>query len=111
MQEEKINASKNGVQDEDYQRDLYYYYDPGLFYEVNDIGLATALVCSGFDVLFIDVKNNKNPIFIFELEQGPNEGEFRITNTADLYFLEKLAVNAKSYFDNLKALKSRLYTL
>jgi hypothetical protein len=68
-----------------------------------DLGVATALLCAGFEFLSIDKGGNHRSLFIFKREEN-------IEETANLYFSDRLKVKARSFFDHLKALKNKLYS-
>lgn len=67
-----------------------------------DLGTAAALLCSDFVLLSLDRTNPRRVLFIFKYKK-------RIEETANAYFADRLKLNARSFFDQLKALKSRLY--
>lgn len=67
-----------------------------------DLGTAAALLCSGFVLLSLDRANPRRVLFVFKYKK-------RIEETANAYFADQLKLNARSFFDQLKALKSRLY--
>lgn len=74
-------------------------------YGINDLGQATALVCAGFEV--IDLASNPDSdrvTFYFQ----PSE---RIATTAQEYWSGKLKVDAKQYWQEMKNLKTRLYSV
>ncbi len=68
-----------------------------------DLGVSAALLCDGFKLLSIDKTNQKKALFVFRKEVG-------IDDTANDYFADKLKLNTRKYFDQLKALKNRLYS-
>ncbi len=67
-----------------------------------DLGTAAALLCSDFVLLSLDRTNPRRVLFVFKYKK-------RIEETANAYFADRLKLNARSFFDQLKALKSRLY--
>ena len=67
-----------------------------------DLGIAAALLCSDFVLLSLDRTNPRKVLFVFKYRN-------RIEETANAYFADRLKLNARSFFDQLKALKSRLY--
>jgi len=69
-----------------------------------DLGVSTALLCKGFELLSLDKKNPKKALFYFRKEAG-------IDDTVKDYFADKLKVKARSFFDHLKALKNTLYSV
>lgn len=68
-----------------------------------DLGLAGALLASGFKLKCLDRSNQRRALFIFEFKSG-------IDVSANRFFTDQLRVKARSYFDCLKALKNQLYT-
>lgn len=78
--------------------------DSSVVFTTYDLGVSTALLCAGFELLSIDRKNNpRKALFIFKRASD-------IEDTANQYFSDKLKVKARSYFDHLKALKNKLYS-
>lgn len=68
-----------------------------------DLGVAAALTCRGFELLELDRANPKKALFTFRRETD-------IDATANAYFADRLKLNARLFFDQLKALKNRLYS-
>jgi hypothetical protein len=68
-----------------------------------DIGLAAALATLHFELLSLNRDNPRKIGFIFsrtpELEQATQE-----------YFAGRLAVDARSFFENTKMLKNRIFS-
>lgn len=77
--------------------------DPSAVFTTYDLGVSTALLCAGFELLSVDKDNPQKALFIFKKEGG-------IEDTVDQYFSDRLEVKARSYFDHLKALKNKLYS-
>ena len=78
--------------------------DPSVVFTTYDLGVSTALLCAGFELLSVDKNNNpRKALFIFQKADG-------IEDVADRYFSDRLEVKARSFFDNLKALKNQLYS-
>ena len=73
------------------------------FYLTYDLGCSSALVSSGFELFSLDKSNPKKVQFIFRREEG-------IENVTDDYFADRLEVKARSFFDNTKMLKNRIYS-
>lgn len=68
----------------------------------HDLGLAAALVSCGFD---LKVTNRDiNGRFYFGFKQTE-----KLTRTIDAYWSNTLDVHARTYNDNIKMLKSRIY--
>jgi len=68
-----------------------------------DLGVATALLCAGFELRSLDKANPRKALFVFRKART-------IDGTANAYFADQLKLNARSFFDQLKALKNRLYS-
>jgi hypothetical protein len=77
--------------------------DPSVVFTTYDLGVSTALLCAGFQLLSVDKENVRKALFIFKKDDG-------IEDVADRYFSNRLEVKARSFFDNLKALKNQLYS-
>lgn len=78
--------------------------DPSVVFTTYDLGVSTALLCAGFELLSVDKNDNpRKALFIFQKEAG-------IEDIADQYFSDRLEVKARSFFDHLKALKNKLYS-
>ena len=78
---------------EDYRNYVYTY----------DLGAAAALISAGFKLALLDKTNPNKVQFAFEREAG-------IERVMDDYWADRLEVKARSFFDNLKMLKNRLYS-
>jgi hypothetical protein len=76
--------------------------DPDYVFTTYDLGCSTALLCAGFELLDIKKSNPKKALFTFKRESNIDE-------VANNYFANKLNVKARSFADNLKALKNKLY--
>jgi hypothetical protein len=59
-------------------------------------------LCAGFELIGIEKSNPQKALFTFKREGNIDE-------VANRYFANKLKVSARSYADNLKALKNKLY--
>jgi len=77
--------------------------DSSVVFTTYDLGVSTALLCAGFELLSVDKENSKKALFIFKKEDG-------IEGVANLYWSDRLEVKARSYFDHFKALKNKLYS-
>lgn len=77
--------------------------DPSVVFTTYDLGVSTALLCAGFELLSVEKGNPRKALFIFQKADG-------IEDVADRYFSDRLEVKARSFFDNLKALKNQLYS-
>lgn len=79
------------------------YIDPSQSYSSFDIGLVAALISRGYELLAVDKTDRRKARFLI---QRGNKIDAHINN----YWDSKLDVDARSYFDNLKMLKNRLYS-
>ena len=77
--------------------------DTSVVFTTYDLGVSTALLCAGFQLLSVNKKNVRKALFIFKKEDG-------IEDVTDRYFSDRLEVKARSFFDHLKALKNKLYS-
>lgn len=77
--------------------------DPAYVWTTYDLGVSTALLCSGFELLSLNRTNPRKVLFIFRKAKNIDE-------TANTYFADRLELNARAFFDQLKALKNRLYS-
>ena len=77
--------------------------DPSVVFATYDLGVSTALLCAGFELLSVDKENSKKALFVFKKDDG-------IEGVANLYWSDRLEVKARSYFDHFKALKNKLYS-
>ena len=68
-----------------------------------DLGLSAALLTSGYKLKNLD-RTNRRALFVFEYKSG-------IDVAANKFLTDELRVKARSYFDSLKALKSKLYSV
>jgi hypothetical protein len=73
------------------------------FFYTFDLGCASALVSGGFLLVSLDKGNPKKVQFIFQRVAG-------IENAVDDYWTDRLEVKARTYFDNVKMLKNRIYS-
>ena len=68
-----------------------------------DLGVASALVHLGFELLALGRENPKKIKFIFLKNE-------LIEEAIKEYWADKLAVGARGYFDTIKMLKNRIYS-
>lgn len=68
-----------------------------------DLGAAAALVSAGFQLALLDKANPRKVQFAFLREAV-------IDRALDDYWADQLQVNARTFFDNLKMLKNRIYS-
>jgi len=77
--------------------------DPTCVWTTYDLGVSAALLCAGFELLSLNKNNPRKVLFIFRRKNNIDE-------TANAYFADQLKLNVRSYFDQLKALKNRIYS-
>jgi len=94
------NNQKSSLND-DWQK--IQFDNPSIVFTTYDLGVSTALMCVGFELISIDKKGTQKALFIFKKEDG-------IENFVDRYFSDRLEIKARSFFDCLKALKNKLYS-
>ena len=70
---------------------------------VGDLGCAAALVTADFALLTLDRANPHKVRFIFRREVG-------IEKVADDFWSDRLEQKSRSFWDNIKNLKNRLYS-
>lgn len=68
-----------------------------------DLGCSAALISAGFELVSLDKANPRKVQFIFRREIG-------IEKVVDDYWADRLEVKARAFFDNVKMLKSRIYS-
>jgi hypothetical protein len=90
---QKNGPQDNGVSSDNYQNFLHTF----------DLGAAASLVSAGFELAYLDKANPRKVQFIFHREIG-------IEKVMDGYWADHLEVKARSFFENLKMLKNRLYS-
>jgi hypothetical protein len=74
------------------------------FYSVADLACCTALISNGHKLMALERKDySRRVLFLFELDT-------KIENTEAQFWNDELLVNPRTYFDNLKAVKSRIYS-
>lgn len=71
-------------------------------YQTTDIGSATALVSIGYSLVSLDKSNPRRALFVFD---DSNDLQARLKD----YWSGSLSVDAKTYFETYKWLKSRIY--
>lgn len=68
-----------------------------------DLGCSSALITAGFELITLDKENPRKVQFVFIRDE-------RIETAVEDYWADRLKVSARSYFDNLKMLKNRIYS-
>lgn len=77
--------------------------DSSAVFTTYDLGVSTALLCAGFELVSLDKDNPRKALFVFKRKAN-------IEHIANRYFTDQLEVKARSFFDHLKALKNKLYS-
>lgn len=70
---------------------------------VSDLGCAAALQTAGFELLALDRENPHKVKFVFRREAD-------IEKVADDFWSDRLEQKSRSFWDNIKNLKNRLYS-
>ena len=79
------------------------YDDPDIYWATFDLGCSSALISAGFELVSLDKSNPRKVQFVFRREVG-------IEKMVDSYWADRLEVKARTYFDNVKMLKNRIYS-
>ena len=72
-------------------------------FATHDLGCSAALISAGFSIVGLDKENPRKVKFLFTKQQGIDEA------VSD-YWTDRLTVNARTLFDNVKMLKNRIYS-
>lgn len=72
------------------------------FLTTYDLGCSAALVSSGFELISLDKSNPRKVQFIFKRKFG-------IEKVVDEYWADRLEVKARTFFNNTKMIKNRIY--
>ncbi len=72
-------------------------------FQTYDLGISAALITLGYRLLDLDKSNPRKVQFHFIFEES-------IEEVVNSYWSDNLEVNPRTYFDNIKMLKNRLYT-
>lgn len=92
--------TKNGKRKESGRISSENYPD---FLTTYDLGCSAALVSSGFELVSLDKSNPRKVQFIFKRKFG-------IEKVVDEYWADRLEVKARTFFDNTKMIKNRIYS-
>ena len=68
-----------------------------------DLGLSSALVTMGYEIISIDKTERKKVKFIFQDSEG-------LCKATKEYWNNELKINARTFFENQKMLKNRIYS-
>ena len=72
-------------------------------FAVSDLGCAAALATADFELLALDRENPRKIKFVFRREAG-------IEKVADDFWSDRLEQKSRSFWDNIKNFKNRLYS-
>ncbi|MEX0924424.1 MAG: DUF5659 domain-containing protein [Candidatus Paceibacterota bacterium] len=85
------------------QEAVSFREDSSSVFTTYDLGASAALLSSGYQLQGLEKTNSRKVLFVFKRDK-------EIEEHANKYFSNQLEVKARSYFDNLKALKNKLYS-
>jgi hypothetical protein len=72
------------------------------YFYSTDLGITATLISIGFELVSLDTANSQKVVFI--IKKQPN-----IDELINEYFSNQLMVPARSFFENVKMLKNRIY--
>jgi len=72
-------------------------------YQTYDLGCASALITTGANLIELDRTDYKRVGFVFDYT-------FELETSLDRFWKNKLQVDARTYFENTKMLKTRIYS-
>lgn len=72
-------------------------------FSIADLGCTAALIGVGFELVSLDKQNPRKVLFVFKRKIGIDE----VVNN---YFLNRLKVDARNFFDTIKMLKNLIYS-
>jgi len=73
------------------------------FFITTDLGIASALITANFELLELDKSDSRKIKFVFSRADG-------IVKVADDFWSNRLEQKVRSFWDNVKTLKNRLYS-
>lgn len=76
--------------------------NPTEFYSTYDLGVCSVLVSSGFELVSLDRTDPRKIKFIFR--KNP-----KIKELIEDYWTDRLEVRARTFFDNIRAIKNRIH--
>ncbi len=76
--------------------------DPETYFYSYDLGIVASLISDGFELISIDKQNPQKVLFI--VRRTPD-----LDDKLNAYFSDLLMVPARSFFENVKMLKNRIY--
>lgn len=68
-----------------------------------DLAASAALISKGFELISLDKSNPRKVLFIFRNQHG-------IKKVVEDYWADHLEVRSRTFFDNIKMLKNRIYS-
>jgi len=72
-------------------------------FHTHDLGCSAALISMGFQLISLDKQNPKKVKFIFFKRDG-------IDKAVTDYWSDRMRLKARTFFDNIKMLKNRIYS-
>jgi len=82
-----------GIQPDDHTQYLHTF----------DLGAAASLATAGFKLVSLEKSNPQKVQLVFRRDVG-------IEKVVDDYWADRLEVKARTFFDNIKMLKNRIYS-
>ena len=79
------------------------YSDSDAYWATFDLGCSSALISAGFELVSLEKSNPRKVKFIFRRMVG-------IDKAVSDYWSDRLEVKARTFFDNTKMLKNRIYS-
>ncbi|MSU44959.1 hypothetical protein EXS45_02155 [Candidatus Nomurabacteria bacterium] len=92
--------TKNNVEELKY---IPIYDDPDTYWATFDLGCSAALISAGFELASLEKSNPGKVHFIFLKSNN-------IEKVVADYWADRLEVKARTFFDNTKMIKNRLYS-
>ena len=79
------------------------YNDPNIYWATFDLGCSSAIISAGGKLVSLEKSNPHKIQFIFLKDKN-------IEKVVNDYWADKLEVKARTFFDNTKMLKNRIYS-
>ncbi len=92
--------TKNSVEELEY---IPTYDDPDTYWATFDLGCSAGIISAGVELVSLEKSNPGKVQFIFLKNKN-------IEKVVADYWADRLEVKARTYFDNIKMLKNRLYS-
>lgn len=77
--------------------------DNNNYFYTYDLGCSAALISLGFELISLDRSNPRKVQFVLCQKNG-------MKSIINDYWADRLKVNARTFFDNIKMLKNRIYS-